>query len=207
MNGGCRLEAHEPLPVDEELQVRAQLVDVDDNGSRAVLQQKVVTSTPSVEEGIVGHLFVVIPLGGSSENSDKTELEPSEKDPQQRDRVPAEAREVDRWSIPDDAGLDFAKLTGDFNPLHWLSPYAKLSGFDNVILHGFSTMARTYETLKNEAFEESDLDVLDVKFTKPLVLPAEVGLYLDEDNGVYVGDEPSGYNYMAGSYQLSEDGV
>lgn len=202
MNGGCRLEVNEPLPIDEELHVTAQLVDVDDNGSRAVLEQKIVTSTPSVDEGIVGRLFVVIPLGGSSDGDGENDPDPD--DPQQRDRVPQSAREVARWEIPDNAGLDFAKLTGDFNPLHWVSTYAKTAGFDNVILHGFSTMARTYETLKNDAFDERrDLETLDVKFTKPLVLPADVGVYVDDDNGVYVGDAPAGPNYMAGSYQLS----
>jgi acyl dehydratase len=210
MNGGCRLEANEPLPIDEELHVSAQLVNVDDNGSRAVLQQKIITSTPSVEEGIVGHLFVVIPLGGSSESSNGDAQESEKTDsvnPQQTERVPEGAREVCRWEIPDDAGLDFAKLTGDFNPLHWISPYARMAGFPNVILHGFSTMARTFETLKNEAFKgRRNIDVLDVKFTKPLVLPTDVGVYLDDSNGVYVGDAPSGPHYMAGTYQLNQDG-
>lgn len=207
MNGGCRLEVNEPLPIDEELHVTAQLVDVDDNGSRAVLEQKIVTSTRSVDKGIIGRLFVVIPLGGSSSNSDDNEDETTNPDPQQRDRVPDNASEVCRWDIPDNAGLDFAKLTGDFNPLHWVSPYARAAGFENVILHGFSTMARTFESLKNESLTGTEnIETLDVKFTKPLVLPAEVGVYIDEDNGVYVGDAPDDPNYMAGSYELSKEG-
>ncbi|MFB6347336.1 MAG: MaoC family dehydratase [bacterium] len=206
MNGGCRMEVNEPLPVDEELHVTAQLVDVDDNGSRAVLQQKIVTSTPSVSEGIVAHLFVVIPLGGESTNEaeDEQELDPADRK-KRIERVPSDAKEVARWNIPDSAGLDFAKLTGDFNPLHWIPPYAKMGGFPNVILHGFSTMARAYEGLNQEAFQgRRDIDVFDVQFKKPLVLPAEVGLYMDDSNGVFVGDAPSGPCYMSGYYETSQ---
>lgn len=202
MNGGCRMEVNELLPADERLHVTAQLVDVDDNGSRAVLHQKITTSTPSVSEGIIAHLFVVIPLGGSSDGSKDEEKKDPKERKKQRTRVPGTAREIRRWEIPDDAGLDFAKLTGDFNPLHWVGPYAKMAGFPNVILHGFSTMSRAYEGLKHAEFNgRDDISVFDVKFTKPLVLPAEVGLFVDDDNGVYVGDEPNGSSYMSGYYE------
>ena len=32
-----------------------------------------------------------------------------------------DAREVQRTRLRADAGLGFAKLTGDFNPIHWLA--------------------------------------------------------------------------------------
>jgi acyl dehydratase len=202
MNGGCRMEVHAPLPPDEALDVSAQLVSVDDNGRRAVLHQKIVTGTKDVPEALVGHFYVVVPLGGGKE---KAEGKPK-KSKKRRDkpRVPEGAREVTRWWIPADAGLDFAKLTGDFNPVHWVRPHAKMMGFKNVILHGFSTMARAYEGLNQQLFKGlKDFEVFDVKFTRPLVLPAEVGLYVDGDNGVYVGDAPGGPAYMVGSFELS----
>jgi hypothetical protein len=40
----------------------------------------------------------------------------------------------------------------------------------------------------------------DVKFTRPLILPHEVGLYIDEEQGIYVGDAPGGPAYLVGSY-------
>lgn len=202
MNGGCRMQVNQPLPRDEKLHVTAQLVDVDDNGSRAVLKQEIITSTPSVQAGIVAHLFVVIPLGGSSDGSSGDNS--TKSDPKQRKQVPVDSTELSHWTIPENAGLDFAKLTGDFNPLHWVSPYAKAAGFPNVILHGFSTMARAYEGLKNNGLSPGEtIDVLDVKFTKPLVLPADVGLYRDGDRGIYVGDGPGESSYMSGLYEVS----
>ena len=58
-------------------------------------------------------------------------------------RVPGDARELSFWNLSASAGLEFAKLTGDFNPIHWVPAYARASGFRNVILHGFATMETT----------------------------------------------------------------
>ena len=200
MNGGCRMEINAELPDDEPLDVTAQLVNVDDNGRRAVLHQKVVTGTASTPEALVGHFYAVVPLGGSGASKENGK----KKKKREKPRVPENVREVARWWIPDDAGLDFAKLTGDFNPVHWVPPHAKAFGFGNVILHGFSTMARAFEGINRELYKGlEDIEVFDVKFTRPLVLPADVGLYVDDDHGVYVGDAPGGPAYMTGSFELN----
>ena len=196
MNGGCRLEVNAPLPVDEPLQVSAQLVDVDDNGRRAVLHQRSVTGTPSSPDAVVGHLYAIVPLGGGDGAKPKRSGAPKK-----RPQVPVDAKEIAFWRLGPKAGLDFAKLTGDFNPVHWVPPYARAFGFKNVILHGFSTMARAIEGLNRHVFMgRTPIRLFDVKFTKPLVLPARVGLYL-RDSEIYVGDAPGGPAYMVGSFE------
>jgi hypothetical protein len=40
----------------------------------------------------------------------------------------------------------------------------------------------------------------DVRFTRPLVLPTEVGFYV-EGNQVFVGDAPGGPAYLVGTFQ------
>ena len=67
-------------------------------------------------------------------------------------RVPVDAREIAFFKLGPNAGLDFAKLTGDFNPVHWVPRWAKAFGFRNVILHGFGTMARAIEALNRGLF-------------------------------------------------------
>lgn len=42
---------------------------------------------------------------------------------------------VATWRAPTGAGLPMAALTGDYNPLHWSSPYARRSGFPRAFLH------------------------------------------------------------------------
>ncbi len=42
---------------------------------------------------------------------------------------------VATWRTPADAGGPFAALTGDYNPIHWSSAYARRSGFARAFLH------------------------------------------------------------------------
>jgi hypothetical protein len=71
-----------------------------------------------------------------------------------------------------------------------------------MILHGFSTMARAIEGLNRSLFsgDVRALVTFDCKFTRPLVLPAAVGLYVKDDQ-VFVGDAPGGPAYLVGSFQ------
>lgn len=192
MNGGCRLEINAELPNDEPLEIRGSLVEIDDDGRRAVLHQRLVTSTASSPDALVAHLYAIVPLAKKN-----GEARPKKQRPQ----VPLHVRELSYAKIRADAGLDFAKLTGDFNPIHWVPAYAKASGFRNTILHGFATLARAMEGLNDNIVAPGErLTVVDVKFTRPLVLPATVGLYVDDAGGVFVGDAPGGPAYLVGSY-------
>jgi MaoC like domain len=196
MNGGCKLTVNAPLPADEPLEVTGQLVGVDDDGRRAILDQKIVTGTRSIPEAVVAHLYVFIPLGkrDGKKSADKA-------------RVPANARELAFWKLRADAGLDFAKLTGDFNPVHWVPRWAKAFGFKNTILHGFGTMARAIEGLNRARFagDVRAIQEIDLRFTRPLVLPARVGLYLDGDR-LWVGDAPGGPAYLEGKFTAKKVG-
>ena len=85
--------------------------------------------------------------------------------------------------------------------MHWVPAYAKAFGFRNTILHGFGTMARAIEGLNRGLFA-GDVDALKevhVRFTRPLVLPAKVGLYV-HDQQLFVGDAPGGPAYLTGTY-------
>ena len=197
MNGGCRMEINAPLPNDQPLIVRGCLDGIDDDGRRAILRQKVVTGTADNPDALIGFIYGVVPLGSGKKSPTKKK----KKDPT---RVPQDARELAIWKLGSKAGLDFAKLTGDFNPIHWVAPYARTSGFKNVILHGFSTLARAYEGLNRRLFSgATPIKLFDVQFTKPLVLPARVGLYVDAESHVFVGEAPGGPAYMVGTFETT----
>jgi MaoC like domain len=191
LNGGCRLEINAPLPADRPLQVRARLVDIDDDGRRAVLRQQVITGVDGAPDALVATLYAIVPLGGDKDSA-------KEKGPRSVVRVPDDARELAYWRIARDAGLAFATLTGDVNPIHWAPRYARAFGFRGTILHGFATMARAIEGVVRARFagDASRLRTWDCKFTRPLVLPAQVGLYARGDE-VWVGDAPGGPAYLA----------
>ncbi|RMH38502.1 MAG: hypothetical protein D6689_19390 [Deltaproteobacteria bacterium] len=202
LNGGCRMEIRAPLPAGEPLEVSARLEDIDDDGRRAVLHQRVVTGTRDVPEAVVGHLYAIVPLGGKPGDGAQPPAPRPKKD---KPRVPETAQELAYWHIPADAGLAFAALTGDFNPVHWLRPYAKAFGFRSTILHGFSTMARAIEGIHRGllAGDVTRLRAFDCKFTRPLVLPARVGLYVDGD-AAYVGDAPGGAAYLTATFTVGD---
>jgi hypothetical protein len=193
LNGGCRMEIHAPLPANEPLIVRGRLENIDDNGRRALIHARATTGTKSVPEALSVDMYAVVPLRSKEKKKGPKKDKP---------RVPVNVQELAYWRIGSNAGLDFAKLTGDFNPVHWIPPYARAMGFRNVILHGFSTMARAYEGVVRSSLQGRPFRMrsFDVKFTRPLILPHEVGLYIDEEQGIYVGDAPGGPAYLVGSY-------
>lgn len=216
VNGGCRLEWNEPLPDATPLHVAAQLVDVDESPRRVRLHHRIETGPRDTPEAVVADVFNVLPLGGSSGDDERENEDAEASNGEESDRgakvVAEDAEELEHWPIADDAGLDFAKLTGDFNPIHWLSPAAQAAGFSNTILHGFSTMARAFEGLARAGGDDERPEALDVRFTNPLVLPAEVGLYLgpegsgdDEERTVFVGDGPGETAYMMGEVSYGSE--
>lgn len=191
LNGGCRIEMNRPLPAGEPLHLRACLAHIDDDGRRAVLQQRLITGTDSAPDAVISTLYAIVPLQKGDGKKDKP-------------RLPDDAREIGRMNLPTRVGFDFAVLTGDFNPIHWIGPAARAAGFKSTINHGFSTLARAIETLNRVRFagDPSRLATIDVKFTRPLVLPARVGVYLLGDDGVGVGDSPGGPAYLTGTTTL-----
>jgi acyl dehydratase len=203
VNGGCRMEVHGRLPASAPLRIASRLAGVDDDGRRVLLHQRVATGTSDEPELVTADIYTVIPLGGGRDEPGRKKA----KEPRERPRVPAAARELAFWKIPADAGLAFASLTGDFNPVHWVPAYARLFGHRGVIAHGFATFARAIEGLNRTLFagDVHRLATFDARFTRPLVLPARVGLYLDGDQ-VFVGDAPSGPAYLAATFTTTAPG-
>lgn len=206
LNGGCRLEMNAPLPQGEPLIARVRLEEIDENERRVVLKPRITTGSEDIADALVAKMYVIVPLAGTRSKNGASGR--SSRPQQPTERVPADAEEVARWRLRPDIGLDFAKLTGDFNPVHWVRPYAKALGFRNTINHGFSTMARAMESLQRNLFAGStrSLRVFDVKLTRPLVLPARVGVYV-QGNRILVGDAPGGPAYLVGTFEKAVAGV
>ncbi len=72
----------------------------------------------------------------------------------------------------------YAAVGGDHNPIHTNPIAAKLFGFPTVIAHGMFSAAAV---LANIEARVPDAVRYSVRFAKPVVLPANVGLYVEED--------------------------
>lgn len=195
LNAGCRMQINAWMPRDEPLHVRARLTAVDDDGKRALITTQVITGTASAPDALELELYAFVPLASPKRQGN------GRGSRAQKPRVPAGSHEIAWCKLKPDAGLAFAKLTGDFNPIHWVAPYARASGFKNVVLHGFGTFARCCEGLNRGLLggDVRQLKRLEAKFTRPLVLPHAVGVYVRQHD-VYVGDGIEGPAYMTGHF-------
>ena len=196
LNAGCRMEVKGTLPRGKELQVQANIESIDDDGRRAVVLVRVVTGTSEEPEALVCTVSVLFQIKRSGGKSGK-----------EKPCIPENTNEIERWQLSKRSGLHFALLTGDFNPVHWIGLYARLSGFKNVILHGLGTMARAVETLNRCVLDghPEHLHTLELRFTRPLVLPATPAVYCTENGEVFVGDKPGKTPYAMGNYTIIEE--
>jgi hypothetical protein len=192
LNGGCRIESNAALRRGQDLMVRARLERVNDDGRRAVLCQRIVTEQVGAPDALVAEVYGIVRVPAERVLAAQSSRQPV--------YLPTGARRIEDWSLTRDAGLDFALLTGDFNPLHWLAPYARAMGFRSTILHGFAAMARAYAGLERE-FAPRRLRVLDVRFVQPITLPARVSLYVDGER-VFVGAAGESVS-LTGSFALT----
>ena len=207
INAGCRLEIRRPLPAGEPLVLEGRLSALDDDGRRALVTQRLVTGTASQPRALVAEVTALFPL------RKKKDADPEKKKKKKKEpiRIPREAREIDRWRLSATSGLDFAILTGDFNPIHWIPPYARLAGFSSTILHGFATMARAVESLDRQLWsgDPTRLRALDVRFVRPVVLPGRVGVFVDGvvdgEGELYVGRAPCAPACLTGRFTASPD--
>jgi acyl dehydratase len=92
----------------------------------------------------------------------------------------------------------YAAVGGDHNPIHTSSVGAKLFGFPTSIAHGMFSAAAV---LANIEASLPDAVRYSVRFGKPLLLPASVGLYVDQvQDGwdISLRNIAKGYPYLTG---------
>ncbi|MFB3304808.1 MaoC family dehydratase [Pseudomonas sp. AMR01] len=85
---------------------------------------------------------------------------------------PAQVSELTRWKAPADIGRRYARVSGDYNPIHLSALTAKLFGFPQAIAHGLWNKAHTLAAL-GEHLPAANIEII-VEFKKPVRLPSEV---------------------------------
>ena len=101
------------------------------------------------------------------------------------------------WNVPNNRGKKYAKITGDYNPIHMSPLAAKLFGFKRDIAHGFGVLAEAIEystAIQQAGGVEKTLQV-DVVFKGPVYLNSDVYLRQNiQQNAnrfdVYCGENP-----------------
>lgn len=157
LNQGCSLRLNRPLPRGEPLIVSGRIVNIDEDTHRARIHMRLVTGTRSAPDALENDLHSVIVLGP------RTGRHPP------RDTRTRKMEDIGSWSAARGDGLEFALLTGDFNPIHWFAPAGRMTPFGGCILQGFGSFVRSYEALANDC--GAPVEDIDVRFTKPVRLP------------------------------------
>lgn len=85
--------------------------------------------------------------------------------------------------LPSGLGRAYAKVSGDYNPIHLTNPTAKLLGFKKMVIHGMWSKTRCVSALVDGI--DSEALQIDCEFKTPIFLPATVALHYSEDQGGY----------------------
>lgn len=88
--------------------------------------------------------------------------------------LPDSLPEATRWYADSDIGRRYAKVCGDYNPIHLSAPSARLFGFPTAIAHGMWTKAMAMASLRTHLPNSGY--AFEVDFRKPVRLPSEVVL-------------------------------
>jgi len=87
------------------------------------------------------------------------------------------------WRLGGDLGRRYAAVSGDRNPIHMHALTARPLGFPGAIAHGMWTKARCLAALEGRL---PDAFAVEVRFRKPIVLPARVE-FLSDGEGEQIG--------------------
>ncbi|MNH33189.1 bifunctional enoyl-CoA hydratase/phosphate acetyltransferase [compost metagenome] len=82
--------------------------------------------------------------------------------------------ETTRWYADSDIGRRYAKVCGDYNPIHLSATSARLFGFPRAIAHGMWSKAMALAALRGHL--PGSGYAFEVDFRKPVRLPSEVVL-------------------------------
>ncbi|WP_162932209.1 MaoC/PaaZ C-terminal domain-containing protein [Solimonas sp. K1W22B-7] len=157
LNQGLRLQLKAALPRGAALQLRGQLQDVSEDAQRVRIHSRVIAGWAQQPEAVIVDSYAAIPKRAAAKAKAAAREEPA-------------FETVGHWSVAADDGLNFALVTGDFNPIHTFWPLARRTKFRGCILHGFGSVARTWEVLADAGHDIADIDL---RFVKPLPLPNE----------------------------------
>jgi acyl dehydratase len=109
---------------------------------------------------------------------------------------------IKTYSIAASKGNSYARLSGDYNPIHTSFLLAKLFGFKSKIIHGWYTVSKALADMENaQGIRAKDIFVA---FQNPLLLPGKAVLHTnvkkEEDTAIdfVVTDTNNSLLYVSG---------
>ncbi|GGO06098.1 MaoC/PaaZ C-terminal domain-containing protein [Micromonospora parathelypteridis] len=119
---------------------------------------------------------------------------PGGGEPRDRSGRPEAPAATARWRVEPHVGTQYARVSGDHNPIHTSRLGARLFGFRRPIAHGMWSKARCLAALENRL---PDAYTVEVAFKLPVPLPSTVSFALLPDGGFALHDS-RGRPHLAG---------
>jgi acyl dehydratase len=156
-----RIAQHRPVGIDEELTIRVRPTKLrpHSKGRTFSLETEALVDGEVVWDATSTMLRRGKPGEGENDGARVFETLPTE--------LPASAE----WKLGGDLGRRYGAVSGDRNPIHMHSLTAKPLGFPAAIAHGMWTKARALAQIESRLPESF---AVDVRFRKPILLPARV---------------------------------
>jgi acyl dehydratase len=83
--------------------------------------------------------------------------------------------------VPVDAGWSYARVSGDYNPIHLNLVTAKPFGFERAIAHGWWTLAHALAVLGLDEAPATGQRTVEVAYRRPVLLPSQPRLVSRDD--------------------------
>lgn len=170
-----RITVHQPMPLDAALGVRCWVEG--HRQHRLGVEFDLETEVGLDAQTVWSSTTTILARTRSPEGGERpAKAAPPVGEPGGRERSTV-------WRLPADQGRRYARVSGDFNPIHLYPWTARALGFQRPIVHGMWSLSRCLAELGDHAPEAPW--TVSVAFRKPVLLPAPVLFTSGRDGDVH----------------------
>ena len=180
-----RIVQHSAISIEETMDFHSEIgaYRLVEKGVEFDFSTRVVVAGQTAWEEVSTY-FMAGKFGGRENPSSETSFDLSKLE---------SANDQGQWHVPANRGKQYAKITGDYNPIHMSSLAAKLFGFKRDIAHGFGVLAQGIQ--RSSAWAGVDMEKplqVDVIFKGPVFLDSQVSLKEGNNSrfDIYCGSNP-----------------
>jgi len=166
------ITAHRSILISESLDLHVFIGEsrVTNKGLEFDIFSQVNINNEIVWESITTNLYIINKAANKTGKRAKSTLQHDTQSP---------LRYHQQWSLPEYLGRKYARASGDANPIHLHSLFAKAFGFKHAITHGMWLKARTIASL-NPIIKDKSAVTISVEFKQPTPLNGEIRMNYQE---------------------------
>jgi len=113
----------------------------------------------------------------------------------------------DSVELSRDSLVRYAGASGDFNPIHYRDDIAQSVGLDGVLAHGMLTMGLAVAPVTAWLGDRGFVSSYQVRFTKPVYVPAEGAVTVAVSVSLAKVDEPTAGSATLALSVTNQDGT